>query len=245
MCENRIRLLKKKKRTSQGKTKQLKSAVSISSVCSCCLSAECCVFGICHYSLGISICLSCRVTHPDSHWNTEAARQGVKPRGDSLGTMPCTSHKNAQRVKSWKLQKVTHKHKHCIHSHSISIFFFFPFFLVALTVPVFPGVLAAAGAEGKRGSRDVQILDQVTEPVHDSEGHLPTLPQKLVQGHECWLSLSNPQTKPVIRRETPPTPPYPQCTCLQGSAAHSNKPRAAKHGKGPLCCDVAGQTESR
>lgn len=150
MCENRIRLLKKKKkRTSQGKTKQLKSAVSISSVCSCCLSAECCVFGICHYSLGISICLSCRVTHPDSHWNTEAARQGAKPRGDSLGTMPCTSHKNAQRVKSWKLQKVTHKHKHCTHSHSISLFFSPPFSLLVLPSQSFQEFLRLLGLKGK------------------------------------------------------------------------------------------------
>lgn len=108
-------------------------------------------------------------------------------------------------MKSWKLQKVTHKYKHCIHSHSISLLFFF--FLVGLTVPVFPGVLAAAGAEGKRGSRDVQILDQVTESVHNSEGHLPTLSQKVMQRHECWLSVSNAQTKPVIRRDPP------QCTC--------------------------------
>lgn len=56
-----------------------------------------------------------------------------------------------------------------------------------LTIPLPPGVLAAVGPKGEGGSGDVQVLDQMTEPVHDPVGHLSALPQKLMQRHECRL----------------------------------------------------------
>lgn len=58
---------------------------------------------------------------------------------------------------------------------------------LGLTVPLPPGVLPAVGPKGEGGSGDVQVLDQMTEPVHDPGGHLPALPQELMQRHEWRL----------------------------------------------------------
>lgn len=76
----------------------------------------------------------------------------------------------------------------CAHTHTQYLLYF------GLTVPVPPGVLAAVGPKGEGGSGDVQVLDQMAEPVHDPVGHLPALPQKLMQRHERRLSESHTRT---------------------------------------------------
>lgn len=84
---------------------------------------------------------------------------------------------------------ISRKHRHR-HTHARMLY---PV-VWGLTIPVSPGVLAAAGAEREGGSGDVQVLDQMTEPVHDPVRHLPALSQKLMQGHECRLLVSHAQT---------------------------------------------------
>lgn len=110
-----------------------------------------------------------------------------------------------------------------------------------LTIPISPRVLAAVRAERERRSRDVQVLDQMTEPVHDPIRNLPALPQKLVQRHECRSLVSHTQTNSVIQREP--------SLHLQSPAAHCNRLQIAaskcRHGKDLLCCNVAGHSESR
>lgn len=75
-----------------------------------------------------------------------------------------------------------------------------------LTVPFSPGVLAAARAERIRGSRDVQVLDQMTEPADEAVGRLTALPQKLMQRHESRLLVSRTQNK-LCHPERPLTAP--------------------------------------
>ncbi|CAB1417708.1 unnamed protein product [Pleuronectes platessa] len=112
-----------------------------------------------------------------------------------------------------------------------------------LTVPVAPGVLPAGRAKRKRSaqSRDVQVLDEMTEPVHEPVRRLTALPQKLMQRHESWLLVSRTQADSVIQRDP--------ALHLQSSAAHSNKLQNAvpkcRHGKDPLSAAMFQGTQDQ
>ncbi|TNN53506.1 hypothetical protein EYF80_036279 [Liparis tanakae] len=58
------------------------------------------------------------------------------------------------------------------------------------------GAPAAGRVESKRRaqSRDVQVLDQMTDPVHYPARRLTTLPQKLMQRHESSPLASHTHT---------------------------------------------------